>query len=190
MGADVSASAMVDFVPPTPTGIQTIPNPATDTQNPYAFVNYPTQVSMLGNIPTQTATGSASKSGSANGYSFTVTVTWYGVLQNFVRSTQGASANSVTCAPGQNTLSNTNNDNIPNAAICTIDWQQSDLSPGWPLSGYANYEVYYSVSASTSWEGTVPIVSNAVYGEVATPTTSTNEPVDILQSVTCSSSYC
>lgn len=199
-GASTTESAMVDFVPPVPTGIQTIPNPVTDTQNPYAFVNYPTQVSLLGNFPTQTATDSASKSGSifvaktkttpAHTDTFTITVTWYGVLQGFVWNTSNASTNSETCAPGQNTLSNTNNDNIPNAAICTIDWQQANLYPGWQLSGYAYYDVYYSAVEATSWEGTFTIVSNAFYGTVDTQAASTNEPVNILQSVTCSSSYC
>ena len=112
----------------------------------------------------------------------------------------GGSASAVTCSAGDNSY-NWNQDNRwPGGGTCVVEFTQPNTSPGWTLTGWEVYQIFYGGTLTASWvNGGRPValfqnqpVGGQVAGPVvASPPTPTHIlPAVSLQSTTCLGSAC
>ena len=112
----------------------------------------------------------------------------------------GGSASAVTCSAGDNSY-NWNQDNRwPGGGTCVVEFTQPNTSPGWTLTGWEVYQIFYGGTLTASWvNGGRPValfqnqpVGGQVAGPiVASPPTPTHVvPAVSLQSTTCLGSAC
>lgn len=104
--------------------------------------------------------------------------------------TAGAQQGSVVCGLQQNSTDMSNNNNIFNPSICTIDFTQPSTKAGFWLKAEGVYNAVGEIRYTTPWNGKTTVLGPYVLGTIMGQPATTQVQVAVVEAVQCSTAAC